>query len=234
MPPPRRSASHPIDDPDGWWAVLWGGAAVRHYRQIPPGDRVDVDVRRHPMVLAVPAFRTAVAFLLLSGTPATGTALVFFLASCVLYVRQRHWGGWRTAVLTATVLSALLLVFGNAQQAVGLRVLVALALFGWLLYDLADWHLDRLVVTNQRIYRLYGVVTTHGPSISLLSITFIDPLEGPLGRLLGYGSLLLDSAAQEDQPLARFDFLPNAVGLQVRILELRLAAMTSTPPWHGG
>jgi len=44
---------------------------------------------------------------------------------------------------------------------------------------------------------------------------------------------MLDSAAQRDAPLQRFDFLPDAVNLQQRILELRQAALPKFPTIPG-
>lgn len=105
--------------------------------------------------------------------------------------------------------------------------LVAVAL--WLLEDAADWHSDRLVVTNKRIYRRYGVVTQHAPSIALSGAAFIDPSVPPLGRMIGYGTLGLDSAAQNDAPLSRFELMADVVPLSHEILRLRSQAMPKFP-----
>lgn len=216
-------------DPGGWWSTLRARARSRQYRQIPPTDRVVLDIRRHPVVLVLPSFRTAAAVLAVTGGPSSGSAAVWFGLSCLLYLRQRFRLGWRPAALSTAVIAVVLAVAANVHRGPGLRWLVALAVIGWLADDLADWYLDRLVVTTKRIYRLYGVLTTHGPSISLTAVTFIDPLEGPVGRLLGYGTILFDTAAQEDKPLSRFDFLPDAVDLHIEILRLRSAAMPKFP-----
>ena len=45
-----------------------------------------------------------------------------------------------------------------------------------------------------------------------------------MGRLFGYGTLNLDSAAQRDQPLSTFPFLPDVLEVQRLILELRTDA----------
>ena len=107
--------------------------------------------------------------------------------------------------------------------------LLLVLLLLWLLEDLADWHSDRLVVTDKRIYRRHGVLTRHSPSISLTAIAYIDAAVPPLGRLLHYGTLRLDSVAQRDAPLSRFDLIPDVVPVSHEILRLRAAAMPKGP-----
>jgi hypothetical protein len=69
--------------------------------------------------------------------------------------------------------------------------------------------------------------------MSLTGVVFIDVAVSPLGKVFRYGTLLLDSAAQRDAPLQRFDFLPDAINLQQRILELRQAALPKFPTGPG-
>jgi hypothetical protein len=123
----------------------------------------------------------------------------------------------------------LLLIFSTGS---GGALLIIGALL-WVAEDLADWYTDRLVVSRKRVYRLYGVFTTHSPSMALTSVTYIDELQPLLGRVFGYGSILLDSVAQRDEPLSRFDYLPQADFVHVKILELRSAAIPSYPQGPG-
>jgi hypothetical protein len=109
-------------------------------------------------------------------------------------------------------------------------LLLLVLLLGWLAEDVADWYSDRLVVTDKRIYRRHGVITRHSPSISLMAIAYIDAAVPPLGQLLHYGTLRLDSVAQRDAPLSRFDQIPDVVPVSHEILRLRAAAMPKGPP----
>lgn len=62
------------------------------------------------------------------------------------------------------------------------------------------------VVTNMRVFRLHGVLATHRATMPLsriLDITVDKPL---LGRVLGYGHLTFESAAQ-DQGLREIRFV---------------------------
>jgi hypothetical protein len=141
------------------------------------------------------------------------------------------WAGWRfraglrtTGLVTLATTAALALL-----DALFGPLLCLLLLLGWVLDDVADWYCDRLVVTDKRIYRRYGVLTQHAPSISLTAIAYLDASVPPLGRVFGYGTLSLDSVAQRDAPLSRFDHIPAVTAVSHEILELRSSAMPRFP-----
>jgi hypothetical protein len=187
-------------------------------------ETVRIDVRRHPFVLAVPLLRTLAGVVALAASPRLSQLLVFGVLTAV-------WAGWRfraglrTTALTALVATAALALL----DALWGPFVCLLLLLVWVLDDVADWYCDRLVVTDKRIYRRYGVVTQHAPSISLTAIAYLDASVPPLGRLLGYGTLSLDSVAQRDAPLSRFDHVPDVVPVSHEILELRSRAMPKFP-----
>ena len=187
-------------------------------------ETVRIDVRRHPFVLAAPALRTLAGTVALAAGPRLSHLLVFGVLTAV-------WAGWRfraglrttgVTALAATAALALLDALAGPLLCLGLLLL-------WLLDDVADWYCDRMVVTDKRIYRRYGVLTQHAPSISLTAIAYLDASVPPLGRLLGYGTLSLDSVAQRDAPLSRFDHVPAVVAVSHEILELRGKAMPKFP-----
>jgi hypothetical protein len=185
---------------------------------------VRIDVRRHLFVLAVPALRTLAGAVAVAAGLRFGQLLVFGVLTAV-------WAGWRfRAGLRATGLTALLATAALAVlDALWGPVVCLLLLLVWVLDDVADWYCDRLVVTDKRIYRRYGVVTQHSPSISLTAIAYLDASVPPLGRLFGYGTLSLDSLAQRDAPLSRFDHVPDVVAVSHDILELRSRALPKFP-----
>jgi membrane protein YdbS with pleckstrin-like domain len=53
------------------------------------------------------------------------------------------------------------------------------------------------VVTNMRVFRLHGVLSTHRATMPLSRILDITVHKPFLGRLLGYGHFVFESAAQE-------------------------------------
>jgi hypothetical protein len=185
---------------------------------------VRIDVRRHLFVLTVPALRTLAGGLAVAAGLRFGQLLVFGVLTAV-------WAGWRfRAGVRATGLTALLATAALAVlDALWGPVVCLLLLLVWVLDDVADWYCDRLVVTDKRIYRRYGVVTQHSPSISLTAIAYLDASVPPLGRLFGYGTLSLDSLAQRDAPLSRFDHVPDVVAVSHDILELRSRALPKFP-----
>jgi hypothetical protein len=191
---------------------------------VPDSDTVVIDVRRHAFLLVWPLLRTLFGLVvLLVGSMLLPVAL-FTLVTGV-WARVRFGTGGRKTVGAAVLGTAALIVLPTLTGA----VLSALLLLAWAAEDVADWWCDRLVVTDRRIYRRYGVFTRHSPSIALTAIAFIDGAVPPIGHLLHYGTLRLDSVAQRDAPLARMDLIPDVTSVSHRILQLRMKAMPTFP-----
>ena len=78
----------------------------------------------------------------------------------------------------------------------GLVLLLALGLLAVGGYKGLAVHLDRFVITNMRVFRVNGVLAQSlatMPLTRILDITVKKPL---IGRLLGYGHFVFESAAQ--------------------------------------
>lgn len=202
--------------------------ADQRYSFVPAAEVVAIDARRHPLVLLTPALRTCAGLVLLLLGPMLIPALWFALVTAV-WAGVRLAGGLRVSLLVGggAAAAALLLVSLSGWRP---TLLLVVLLLGWLAEDIADWYSDRLVVTDKRIYRRHGVITHHSPSISLMAIAYIDAAVPPLGQLLHYGTLRLDSVAQRDAPLSRFDQIPDVVAVSHEILRLRAAAMPKGGP----
>jgi hypothetical protein len=65
-----------------------------------------------------------------------------------------------------------------------------------LLWRVADWHADHLMITNKRLLRVSGIVLRRVHAMPLSMITDLTYSREPLGRLLGYGQFMVDSAGQ--------------------------------------
>ena len=84
---------------------------------------------------------------------------------------------------------------------IGLVVLALVLLLALGLLAVGGWkalgvHLDRFVITNMRVFRINGVLAQSlatMPLTRILDITVKKPL---MGRLLGYGHFVFESAAQ--------------------------------------
>ena len=197
---------------------------------IPSSDQeIRLVVRQHVAALGAPVLRTALGLLaLLSGLPLL--LLLLFAAAAALETRRRLLARARTCAAVGVATAVLLVVFAGPASPLAGRVLIGVLLLAWVGFEVADWHHDRLVVTTKRLYRCSGIFVRHVPSMSLTGIAFIDAAASPLGRAVGYGTILLDSVAQRDQPLSRFSFIPQVQDVHSQILELRAAAIPKYPP----
>lgn len=77
--------------------------------------------------------------------------------------------------------------------------------FGWAVWQ---WWVDRIVVTDQRIFEVSGVLTRKVASMPVGGVIDMTYRRTVMGRLLGYGDLVLESAGQ-DQALSSIEKLPH-------------------------
>ncbi len=85
---------------------------------------------------------------------------------------------------------------------------VALGVTGWAGWKFAQWSVDRFVVTNARVLMATGLLTRKVAMMPLRKVTDMT-FEKPLpGRLLGYGTFIMESAGQ-DQALREIRYLPS-------------------------
>lgn len=87
--------------------------------------------------------------------------------------------------------------------------------FAW---RIADWYVDRFILTNKRVMVVKGLITRNVGMMPLLRVTDMKYVQSPMGRLLGYGTFELESAGQ-DQALSKVKNLPNPNELYLRIVE---------------
>ena len=86
-----------------------------------------------------------------------------------------------------------------------------------------------IVVTDQRIFEVSGVLTRKVASMPLTRVTDMTYRRSLLGRLLGYGDLIVESAGQ-DQALSHIDHLPDPDGFYRTITSLVTAGIPSLLP----
>lgn len=87
-------------------------------------------------------------------------------------------------------------------------LLAATAVIGQAMWVLADQFRDRFVVTNQKVYRVHGNFSQVRASMPLTRILDITVERPVIGRLLGYGHFIFESAAQ-DQGLREVKWVPE-------------------------
>lgn len=107
--------------------------------------------------------------------------------------------------------------------------LVALAAAARFLYRLLGWWLDRIVVTDQRLFEVSGLLTKKVAVMPLAKLTDLTFTRTLPGRLLGYGDLVLETAGQE-QALTRLEHLPKPEAFYRAFSTLVMARFTGLRP----
>lgn len=70
------------------------------------------------------------------------------------------------------------------------------------------WWIDHIILTNQRVLEVYGILTRVVASMPLTKVTDFAYRRSVLGRVLGYGEFSMESAGQS-QALSRIVFVPD-------------------------
>ena len=92
-------------------------------------------------------------------------------------------------------------------------------LFCWLAWKVADWFVEQFVVTDRRIILTSGILTRKVAMMPLIKVTDMSYQRPFVGRLLGYGEFVMESAGQ-DQALRTVSFVPKPDLLYLDICDL--------------
>ena len=137
---------------------------------------------------------------------------------------KRHWihlSGPLGIGAGATLLLGYLAGFLTRQNVDGLvtaAVLIWLGVISWVAWRVFDWYFDRFILTNKRVMVVNGIITRKVAMMPLLRVTDMKYEQSALGRLLNYGTFVLESAGQ-DQALREVKHLPNPNELYLRVVE---------------
>ncbi|MEV4647198.1 PH domain-containing protein [Saccharopolyspora sp. NPDC049426] len=127
---------------------------------------------------------------------------------------RRHWASlvWdlfeAAGLLVGLVLVSYLLpagsswLFQNILWYAGLVVLIRFT------YQVLDWYVERIVVTDKRFLMTTGIFTTNVAMMPVTKVTDLTFHRSLMGRMLGYGTLIVESAGQI-QALNRIEYVPN-------------------------
>ena len=116
----------------------------------------------------------------------------------VIDIVEHHWIAYVRGVLFALagVLSLVVAVIGPIE----LGWFFLLVGFGLLLYGgyrMMREHMDLFVITNMRVFRASGVFAQKVATMPIARILDITVNKPFIGRILGYGHFVFESAAQE-------------------------------------
>jgi uncharacterized membrane protein YdbT with pleckstrin-like domain len=105
----------------------------------------------------------------------------------------------------------------------GTVILVIWIVWGLLFLRLAgkvfEWAETYFVVTSQRFILATGIVTRKVNMMPLAKVTDMSFQRSAMGRILGYGEFILESAGQ-DQALSNVDYLPYPEQLYLEVCGL--------------
>ena len=130
--------------------------------------------------------------------PDIGKHLLRDEGEVIVDVVHHHWAAYAIPLLESALAVVMLGLTAEAPKDLStVPLLVAFALFGHAAWGAARERRDRFVITNMRVFRLYGVLSqtlATMPLHRILDITVVKPLHG---RVLGFGHFVFESAAQE-------------------------------------
>ena len=121
------------------------------------------------------------------------------------------------AILISIVLGSTILL--HTHDAVLVLLVICLIFLGYLGFKVWEWSEDYFVVTSDRMLEASGVFTRKIAMMPLVKVTDMSFQRSSLGRVLGYGSFILESAGQ-DQALRTIDHVPYPEQLYLEICAL--------------
>jgi membrane protein YdbS with pleckstrin-like domain len=163
-------------------------------------------------------------FLPLEDEPTTLVARYLFPTERYRGEWKRHWIHLAKPIgigAAATLLLGYLAGFLTKQNIDGLvtvAVLIWLGVISWVAWEVFDWYFDRFILTNKRVMVVNGIITRKVAMMPLLRVTDMKYEQSALGRMLSYGTFVLESAGQ-DQALREVKHLPNPNELYLRVVE---------------
>lgn len=82
-----------------------------------------------------------------------------------------------------------------------------------LAWRVLGWEFERVVVTNEKVIHLAGVLDRRIASTPLAKVSEFTVRQPLLGRIFGYGSLVVDVPGGRDQALHGLAYVPDPTGM---------------------
>lgn len=107
--------------------------------------------------------------------------------------------------------------------AAGNTLFINILWWGWLLilvrftWKVVDWAVEYLVVTKTRILFASGMITRKIAMMPLGKVTDMSFQRSLMGRMLGYGEFIIESAGQ-DQALRTIHYIPYPESLYLEVM----------------
>jgi membrane protein YdbS with pleckstrin-like domain len=124
-------------------------------------------------------------------------------------------------VIVAAALAGEVLIPAGKEAGIERLALAAVAivlLMAWLMYPLLRWKTTMYELTTRRMRLRDGIVARHGRDIPLSRITDVSFRKGLLDRVLGCGTLVVESAGEHGE--IRLTEVPHVEHVQSTLFEL--------------
>lgn len=125
------------------------------------------------------------------------------------------------AVLAALVVAGILsnTVIANSTASLAIIWWLWLLVLVWFVWQVAEWSVDYFVITSARLLLTTGLVTRQVNMMPLGKVTDMRFERTLVGRFLGYGTFVMESAGQ-DQALSKINFIPYPEQLYLEVVGL--------------
>ena len=118
--------------------------------------------------------------------------------------------------LGALILAGVLTAFVSQGTALTVIWVLFLAVASRLAFNVFEWSDEFFAVTEVRVILVHGIITRRVDMMPLKKITDLTVDRTILGRMLGYGTIVLESAGQ-DQALSKVEYVPEPEAIYLEI-----------------
>ncbi len=129
----------------------------------------------------------------------------------ILYlISKKHWVVLANPVLFIVTYAAIVLMVYLAHKDIGNLLLYGFPIpIAFLIWKSLDRKYDLWVVTNHRVIDEWGVLTRNSKQSPLDKIHNISCKQSIMGRILGYGTVEIQTAAEMGSTVYRYVSKPN-------------------------
>ncbi len=119
---------------------------------------------------------------------------------------RKHWVVNVVPIAFVCLGAACFMLMPAAGPVFWLPLMVGLGFWGYGMFRIHQQYMDRFVITNMRVFRVNGLFAQHVATMPIARILDISVKRPLIGRFLGYGHFVFESAAQ-DQGLRDIRFV---------------------------
>jgi uncharacterized membrane protein YdbT with pleckstrin-like domain len=139
-----------------------------------------------------------------------GETLILRVTRHPIVLFQRAWKGLLLAVLLIVAL-VILPVHNNIADLRWFAILaVALLTLVYLELQFLAWRSESFTITNERVILRRGVISKFSRSIGLDRVQEVTTSQGVVGRMLGYGTIEVESAGKDSAEILTHVPRPDA------------------------